>query len=231
MTATINPGKTLNVAISSTTERIQQYENALNYYIKSKIFEKIIFAENSGADLKIFEHQKNLAESKSISIEFIDSCGNNSHQMSKGIGEALIIKNAFNRSKIITEKNKIITKISGRYIVKNTIKIVEDIEGYDIITDLRGNLSTSDSRIFSFTPYFFEKYFDKYINFINDNKNFYFEHALALAAHACIADGGRWKLAPRTPIIDGYNGTTGEKIKTSLSKRIRHIVKAAMIKY
>jgi len=38
-------------------------------------------------------------------------------------------------------------------------------------------------------------------------------------------------LLSELPLIEGINGTTGEKIKTSFSKRVRYLLKKKMIIY
>ena len=51
LTATTNPGETINVTVNSVDDRCQQYLDTLEFYLEVGVFKKIIFAENSGDDL------------------------------------------------------------------------------------------------------------------------------------------------------------------------------------
>lgn len=111
--------------------------------------------------------------------------------------------------------------------------LVEKINQTDaeVFCDLRGNLSTADARLFVGSRRFVEEDFYPRFDSIDDRKNIYFEHVLAQAVHSSMSKGRKWELLPELPLIEGINGTTGEKIRTSLSKKIRYQLKKKLIRY
>ena len=46
LTATTNPGETINVMVNSVDDRRQQYLDALEFYLEVGVFKKIIFVIN-----------------------------------------------------------------------------------------------------------------------------------------------------------------------------------------
>ena len=77
LTATTNPGDTINVTVNSVKDRRQQYLSALEFYLDSKVFQRVIFAENSGDDLEFLIPVKEKAENLGIEIELLEKCGSN----------------------------------------------------------------------------------------------------------------------------------------------------------
>jgi hypothetical protein len=234
LTATTSPGNTINVTVSSIANRRQQYLSALAFYLDSNVFQKVIFAENSGDNLEFLVPAKERAEQLGIEIELLEKCGSNDWPAyGKGRGELSIIQQAFQRSKWLQEHNDRVVKVTGRYVVRNIDRLTKRINqsGAEVICDLRGNLSTADARLFVGNKRFIEEDFFPKFESIDDQKGIYFEHVLAQAAHFSMSKGYKWELLPELPIIDGVNGTTGEKIRTSISKRIRHFLKRKIIKY
>ena len=234
LTATTNPGNTINVTVNSTAERRQQYLSALEFYLESKAFKKVIFAENSGDNLEFLFPLKEKAEELGIELELLEKCGSNEWPAyGKGRGELSIIQQAFQRSQWLQKNNDRVVKITGRYIIKNIYRLARDFKKTvaEVICDLRGNLSTADARIFMASKRFIEEDFFPKFELIDDRKEIYFEHVLAQATLYSLSKGYKWELPPELPIIDGVNGTTGEKIKISFSKRIKHQLKKKLIKY
>ena len=234
LTATTNPGSTINVTVNSTAERRQQYLSALEFYVESKVFKKVIFAENSGDNLEFLVPLKEKAKELGTELELLEKCGSNEWPAyGKGRGELSIIQQAFYRSKWLQEEGIRALKITGRYTVKNVLGLAEKINQTDaeVICDLRGNLSTADARFFVASKRFIEEDFFPKFELIDDRKEIYFEHVLAQAVHFNLSKGYNWELLPELPIIDGVNGTTGEKIRTSLSKKIRYQLKKKLIRY
>jgi len=234
LTATTNPGETINVTVNSVSERRQQYLEALEFYLGVGVFEQIIFAENSGDDLEFLVSAQKKAAQAGIELELLEKCGSNEWpSYGKGRGELSIIQQAFSRSKWLQEEGTRALKITGRYTVKNVVELVEKINQTDaeVICDLRGNLSTADARLFVGSRRFVEEDFYPRFDSIDDRKNIYFEHVLAQAVHSSMSKGRKWELLPELPLIEGINGTTGEKIKTSFSKRVRYLLKKKMIIY
>ena len=234
LTATTNPGETINVTVNSVEDRRQQYLDTLEFYLEVGVFKKIIFAENSGDDLTFLASAQKKAAQAGIELEILEKCGSNDWPTyGKGRGELSIIQQAFSRSIWLQEENTRALKITGRYVVKNVVELVKKVNQSDaeVICDLRGNLSTADARFFVASKRFIEEDFFPKFELIDDRKEIYFEHVLAQAVHSSMSKGRKWELLPELPLIEGINGTTGEKIRTSLSKRMRHQLKKKLIWY
>ena len=234
LTATTNPGETINVTVNSVEDRRQQYLDTLEFYLEVGVFKKIIFAENSGDDLTFLASAQKKAAQAGVELEILEKCGSNDWPTyGKGRGELSIIQQAFSRSIWLQEENTRALKITGRYVVKNVVELVKKVNQSDaeVICDLRGNLSTADARFFAASKRFIEEDFFPKFELIDDRQEIYFEHVLAQAVHSSMSKGRKWELLPELPLIEGINGTTGEKISTSLSKRMRHQLKKKLIRY
>ena len=234
LTATTNPGETINVTVNSVEDRRQQYLDTLEFYLAVGVFKKIIFAENSGDDLEFLASVQKKAAQAGIELELLEKCGSNDWPTyGKGRGELSIIQQAFSRSKWLREEGTRALKITGRYTVNNVVGLVKKVNQTDaeVICDLRGNLSTADARLFVASKRFIEEDFFPKFELIDDRQEIYFEHVLAQAVHSSMSKGKKWELLPELPLIEGINGTTGEKIRTSLSKRMRHQLKKKLIQY
>ena len=77
LTATTNPGETINVTVNSVEDRRQQYLDALEFYLEVGVFKKIIFAENSGDDLTFLASAQKKAAQAGIELELLEKCGSN----------------------------------------------------------------------------------------------------------------------------------------------------------
>ena len=234
LTATTNPGETINVTVNSVEDRRQQYLDTIEFYLEVGVFKKIIFAENSGDDLTFLASAQKKAAQAGIELEILEKCGSNDWPTyGKGRGELSIIQQAFSRSIWLQEEGTLALKITGRYLVKNIVELVKKVDKTDaeVICDLRGNLSTADARFFLASKRFIEEDFFPKFELIDDRQELYFEHVLAQAVHSSMSKGRKWELLPELPLIEGINGTTGEKIRTSLSKRMRHQLKKKLIRY
>jgi hypothetical protein len=85
-------------------------------------------------------------------------------------------------------------------------------------------LTFADSRVFAFAPDFFEERLEPLHPLIDDSNGVYFEHVLARAIHAEMADGGGWLPLPVDPVIIGRGGTSG---KTYAAGPHRVVVRSA----
>ena len=135
LTGTINPNKfsqpnskSVNVTLSDTKIRLEQYENAIKSYIRTSIFTDIIFVENSGYKFdaekfsdyakkydKHFEYLPMMLSDEQIKMMAIKG---------KSYGEALLIDYAIKNS-ILALNSQEIWKVTGRIFLNNSKKIVK----------------------------------------------------------------------------------------------------------
>jgi len=205
LTGCINPGDMPFTHLKNKDERMRQYKNAIDYYLRETDY-PIVFAENSNTDISENYH-KDIYEGR---IEFITFDGNNNKQKGKGYGEAYIIEYALKETTLIS-KNDLIVKITGRLIIENINDVIKKTfplqKKGSITCSFHSDLQFADSRIFC-APQDFLHVFVSHKDEINDYQNIYFEHILAkYALSSKLALYPFWI----EPIINGESGSTGIK--------------------
>lgn len=208
LTGCINPNGMSFTTLSNIEERKRQYVNAIRFYLTSTKH-KIVFVENSGTNISSIFQDIN----DSNRFEYITFYGNQNKERGKGYGECEIIEFALKNSKIITSsKDQLITKITGRLIVKNinTMIFLHSIfhPQKTVCFSINSDLSFPDSR-FIIAPYSFFTEFLKTKEKINDSYGYYFEHALL----ETIKNLKDYAFTPFLfiPRIEGFSGTTSEQ--------------------
>lgn len=178
LTACINPGGMKYTVLQDAEERKRQYKRAIDYYLANTKY-RIVFCENSGADLSELKDPKYASR-----IEFLSFFGNGyDANYGKGYGEFLIIQYAFENSRFIKDSSMVI-KVTGRLCVENLKEIVM-WHGWIFgnrkncfFADGNSNLKEFNSRCFMASKNFFVDYFLTGKMAINDSKGYYFEHYL-----------------------------------------------------
>ena len=129
LTASINPGKTPDVAIKDPQERLFEYIISLLAWIELTNIEKIVFCENTACQYN-FNQIIELAKKKGKSLEILIFNGNTkSQKYGKGYGEGEIIKYALKYSKHLSYQTSFY-KMTGRLFVKNFNEIQIDHQHY-----------------------------------------------------------------------------------------------------
>ena len=119
LTACVNPNGMQQTALQDVNSRLQQYKEALNYYLKVTCV-PIIFVENTGTDFS-GEYANYIEKGR---LEYFTFNGNNyDRRLGKGYGESLIINYAFNVSTFLRQ-TKYVLKVTGRLKVKNINSLV-----------------------------------------------------------------------------------------------------------
>lgn len=230
MTACINPNGMSNTALQNVEERKRQYVHAINYYLNHTDLQ-ILFVENSGCDIS------SLFESAIMQgrIEMLTYFGNHfDRSLGKGYGEGLIMRYALSHSKFLKDSN-LVVKVSGRHIVKNINQIValterlrnqREFVACDINTKTRG--ANSDMFIGSVDFY---RFFDQYVEHINEAKEIWFEHALYSAIVGFCKGKRNFVYLPLPLNQEGISGSMGIKFKRpSFSLYMKHLLKALLYK-
>ena len=130
LTGTINPTifNNTNVKLINKDERLRQYEDSITKYIKYSVFNKIVFIENSGYP---FDERKfkEIAKKYGKLFEFlqISTDVNKTIDLGKSYGEAILIKEGIERSRLL-ENEDIIYKVTGRIFLKNSKKLWNNSE-------------------------------------------------------------------------------------------------------
>lgn len=158
MTASINPNGMSNTAVQNIEIRKSQYVEAVSYYLSTTVF-PIVFVENTGYDISCLFGK----EIQAGRLEVIVYKGNDfDRNRGKGYGEGLIIRNAFEKSKLLCEKCTVI-KISGRHIVKNIKSIwrilnLWHIPNHFVACDINPKVKKANSDMFIASTDFFDNW-------------------------------------------------------------------------
>lgn len=133
MTGTIDTSTFNNtgVVVTNTLDRLNQYEKAIETYIRYSDFEYIVFSDNSGYKFD-YEKFKNMAQDYNKEFEFISLPGyyNETLNYGKSYGESRLITDTINKSTLINDKD-VIFKVTGRVYVKNINKLIKKMRKYD----------------------------------------------------------------------------------------------------
>lgn len=213
LTGTIAPPHVPNLKRSIPAERENDYLKAIEQWLK--LGYRVVFVENSG-----YESKQIAALTESHELEFLQFQTQKSH-LGKGAGEAEILEYAFARSAVLRESETVL-KVTGRYFVGNARSIVEAAPVGDSIwvsAILKQYLTFADSRFFIFRNEFYSHYLKAALAQVDETAGIYFEHGLARAIHACLADGHSWRPLPEYPVFEGYYGTENTRIKNDLLRR------------
>ena len=222
LTACIKPINMPFLERKSEIDRLKDYKETFNKWCQNRLIEKIIFIENSGYDLNFF-HEK-AKEFPNKTIEIISSNHNNTFEkkLGKGYGEYLCLKEIFEKSKIC-EKTDFFIKITGRYYIKNYIKIFQEFEKKrsDIYICIKDNLTYADSHVFAGSKIFFLNHVLPLASETNDSNGIFMEHCLAKAALHGINNNLSFNHFTTYPNIYGIIGTNNKRIKNNFIKNIK----------
>lgn len=222
LTGTINPSNNIHeLKIKNSEQRFKQYYESIDFFVKSGVFKKIIFCDNSNTDINSFKKLLQEASSYDVNLELLSFKGNKKavEELGKGYGEGEIMQYIMHNSKIINEE-KYIIKITGRLKIDNIKKIVKKIDEEKIYFNIsQGNkVKIVDTRFYGMPKKIFEKYFLKEYVKIKDDKHFYLEH---LYTEIILKNKLKTFNFNKYPRIVGISGSTG--VTYSYSRWKSHI--------
>ncbi len=144
----------------------------------------------------------------------------------KGRGEAEILSFCYSNSRILAESDFVV-KCTGRLHAENFSHIIKKVpeEGFSFVyADLLRNMTWANSMFFMYDRRFYAEYLKKYLEKIDEAGFVYFEHALARAIHASMADGFRFSLLPYPVEFSGYHGSSNELIKNDIFRIAKRLL-------
>ena len=204
LTACINPGF-VPVLRSDPEIRRVDYLKSIKCWASNDAVKKIIFCENSGADLSDIEV---ILQESGKSYELLTFQGQSfDPKKGKGYGEMEIIKHAFQNSQLIHQHSNII-KVTGRYYVSNIGSFIDKLPKADVIADWKHNLTWTDSRVYCATHSFYQKYFLPLHELLDDSTGMSFEAGLSRAIHHAMYEGGVYAMLPLALKFEGYPGSS-----------------------
>lgn len=228
LTATIEvKADVVFTARKNRNTRLDDYKKALALWLAHPDVESLVLVENSGSDLSQLVAIANRTPEKRVEFlsftapEFDGSLG-------KGYGEMICLQYGLEHSHLLSRSPRFV-KVTGRYYLANAsdfLRFAAARSDAEIICDMLLNLSWADSRAFAGTTDFLRTYLFPLLDQVNDSQGSNFEHVLARAAHACMANRGTWAEPPFPLEIQGVSGSQGRgwqmNLKDRLKLRVRH---------
>ena len=217
LTACVNPGGMPFTVLNDTSERLRQYRDALDFYLRETTL-PIVFCENTLCDFSN-EYKEHISSGR---LEYITFDGNNfDKSKGKGYGEALIMEEAFRHSKLLSQCD-IVVKITGRLIVRNISQLVKDNRRMmtNTIQTFYPHDKMIDSRLVILPKSLCHNDFLAKKNSINDTQGYFFEHLL----YDTIISRKKYVFVPflHVPLIDGMSGSTGNLYNSDTAKYSHH---------
>jgi len=214
LTASVNVGGMVFMALQDVKIREQHYLDAIRFYYENTSL-PILLVENTNHDFtaRLPEDIRN-----SNRVEFLTFPGNNfPKERGKGYGELESMSHAVAHSKMINEKTVII-KVTGRYKVINIrdfVKAAMNNKYHQCQVLYFKGQRKAFSGIFCISKRFIEHYLIPNHELMNDTKGVYFEHVLATTLLDYVADGSNYSLLPSFPRLSGISGTENIQHRTN----------------
>jgi hypothetical protein len=232
ITATIHPGKTINVRRNNPEQRSQDYLQGLTSWMDQNCDADILFCENSNGDLTSHRAaaQKHLFGKR---VRFLSFAGNEGAQKwGKGYGELEMLDHAFGAMPQILNYRYIV-KVSGRYQIKNGAELVQRIArmNADLICDMHANLTYGDSKTMAFTPQAIQKHLVPFRGEHDEANGVCIEHLVARCVHRTLLAGGTWAPLPCTPYAEGMSGTWNTPERSTLIWRLKQNFKRQIARW
>jgi hypothetical protein len=208
LTATVDPRDCAFVARRDPRLRLRDYTDSLRRWLHQDHVGPIVWCENSGWPLdELFDLVD--AERASARVRFVSFTAAPANGRGKGYGEMEIIERAL--AAIDAAPDTIVIKVTGRYYVNNIGAIVACLKahGPDVATGPLVVPYVIASECFAATTAFMREYVCPRRPLIDDSRQHFFEHALALAVADGVARGRRHLVFPEALELDGISGGFG----------------------
>jgi hypothetical protein len=210
LTATVQPADVVFCERRDVATRLADYLFAFRFWLGESSIRRIVLVENSGFDLSTFAELVRLhGTDKEVElIGFTEASFDPG--LGKSWGEAGIIRHAMSRSRLLAG-DAFVIKGTGRYFPTNFFRVWPRVAaaGFPfVLANFYQTREMCDSRYFGGTATFLRDYLLPACETVNDAAGRYFEHALADAVRACIADGRDWRAFPGGGLlVDGIQAS------------------------
>jgi len=203
-----------------TNTRLNDYKQALTLWLAHPDIKSLVLVENSGSDISELREIANQTPEKNV--EFL------SFKVPEFDGEMICLQYAIEHSQLLARSPQFV-KVTGRYFLRNAtdfLHFADSRRDAAIICDMLLNLTWADSRVFAGTTDFLRNYLFPLKEEVNDSQGSNFEHVLARAVHACMANCGAWAEPPFPLEVQGVSGSQDRgwqvSLKDKFKLRIRH---------
>jgi len=211
MSATVTPRDSPELARVDPALRLQDYADALKFYIPKigPVIDGVVFVENSDSDISAL---RALAAQYGAGdrVEFIANYGIHSYPgHDRSYGYFKVVERAMADSHLIAEAGDdvVVWKVAGRYQVLNLREmIVTAPKAFDLYCDLRKRpLEWADLRFLAWTKRGFERVLDKVADIVGEDPRepVMYRHIQARLNEPGLRIVTRYR---REPLIEGVRG-------------------------
>lgn len=216
LTATVDVGGVGQMQRSDPGVRLRDYQKALAWWDGQEGPEapaSVTVCENSGTDI---------APAGGGAWRRLRVCSwpgqDFPRHLGKGHGEMQTIATALARHADGWNDEDWLVKCNGRYTVPSVGRFCRHLRGLaevSLVADMTRDLQWCDSRFFAARVSCWRRHIVPMLPRIDDSRpGAAFEFALAQAAHALMAEGGRFALLPFIPRIIGVSGSMGHSYRS-----------------
>ena len=232
LSATIQPSGVPQLALTDPAVRRQQYLSAVSFWLLQTPRPRLVFVENSGADLADF-HLMAAAAGGALEViglpnePYLPSLG-------KGYGEFRMIDAAVAQSRLLSEASHF-AKITGRLTIRNMPAMWRRLPpAFDLIADAfpiahEPNGGRTDSRLVFFSTAFYREQAMNLYQTMDDAGYLFAEHAVWRLMQTAPPTAKIFTRLPVEPAWQGVSGSYGadygdlkSRLKLPL-KRLRRV--------
>lgn len=232
LSATIEPCGVPQLALADPALRRRQYLDAVMYWLRAFKGHRLVFVENSGADLSEFQA---LAAAANGVLEII-GLPNEPYppSLGKGYGEFRMIDAAVTQSRLMRDASHF-AKITGRLTVRNMPNMWRRLPpAFDLIADAfpiahEPNGGRTDSRLVFFSTAFYREQATGLYQTMNDAGYFFAEHAIWRLMQTAPPSARIFTRLPVEPAWQGTSGTYGADygdLKSRLKRPFKRLRRA-----
>lgn len=211
VTGTISPSEQMGqLVLKNTEERLKQYVDALDFLIREKAFDKIIFCDNSGYAMEQLSFLEETALTNGTELELLSYQGNTQKciQHGKGYGEGESLEYVFSHSELLQGEDFFV-KLTGRLQVVNIRDICRRLRTDRIYFNVPKSSIREyyDTRIYAMPVETFRCHFLSVYPQVWDDKEIYLEKV-----YTRVLQENDLKVHnfPKFPRIIGIGGSTGQ---------------------
>lgn len=209
LTATVKPNCDVKfLKINCSDERLVQYKDCLEFFLRKTIVNKIVLCDNSNVNKNEFYTLLSLSKKLNKKLEIISFEGNTNavSKFGKGYGEGEIVEYAILNSKLLN-KDSFFVKLTGRLYVDNINQIWKKLKSDRIyINATERSTIYANTRMYAMSVADYNMFFRNGYKNVDDSNNVFLEN---IFKNIIINNGITIHNFPYYPKIRGISGSTG----------------------
>lgn len=221
ITSCISPNRDIPfLTVNDSGERCAEYEETIRWAIYASPFTEIVYADNSGCSLEIFNRYIRLAEAENKKLELLSFLETDNYiHFGKGYGEGSIIEYALSHSRLVREnKEQYFYKITGRLRIENITGMMERRDLKKVYLFRNYPLyDMLDTRFYGMPVAIYQKYFLKAYTRVNDKELNYLEK---IFYEICQDNHLKYDCMKGYPWFQGRSGSTGKVYQKNPNQRL-----------